>query len=75
MFKCAFKLLSVLKNIKIIFTFFKTDSSLRPHLNILILNSHLFFNQRKTIVNSWERCLENNQMIINFGFPTVNCRK
>ena len=42
MFKCAFKLLSVLKNIKIIFTFFKTDSSLRPHLNILSFNSHLF---------------------------------
>ena len=32
-------------------------------------------NQRKTIVNSWERCLENNQMIINSGFPTVSCRK
>ena len=32
-------------------------------------------NQRKTIVNSWERCLENNQMLINSGFPTVNCRK
>ena len=24
---------------------------------------------------SWERCLENDQMVINFGFPTVNCRK
>ena len=24
---------------------------------------------------SWERCLENDQMVINSGFPTVNCRK
>ena len=32
-------------------------------------------NQKKTIVNSSERCLENNQMVINSGFPTVNCRK
>ena len=30
---------------------------------------------KKTIINSWERCLENNQMVINSGFPTVNCRK
>ena len=29
----------------------------------------------KTIVNSCERCLENNQMVINSGFPTVNCKK
>ena len=35
----------------------------------------LYPNQRKTIVNPWERCLENNQMVINSGFPTVNCRK
>ena len=33
------------------------------------------FNQRKPIVNSWEHCLENDQMVINSGFPTVNCRK
>ena len=32
-------------------------------------------NQRQTIVNSWERCLENNQMVINSGFSTVNPRK
>ena len=32
-------------------------------------------NQRKTIVNSWERCLVNDQMVINSGFPTVNRRK
>ena len=32
-------------------------------------------NQRKTIVSSWEHCLENNQMVINSGFPSVNCRK
>ena len=25
--------------------------------------------------NSWERCLENDQVVINSGFPTVNCRK
>ena len=27
-------------------------------------------NQRKTIVNSWLRCLENNQLVITSGFPT-----
>ena len=32
-------------------------------------------NQRKTIVNSWIRCLENNQLVITSGFPTVNFRK
>ena len=32
-------------------------------------------NQRKTIVNSWVRCLENNQLVITSGFPTVNFRK
>ena len=32
-------------------------------------------NQRKTIVNSWVRCLENNQVVITSGFPTVNFRK
>ena len=32
-------------------------------------------NQRKTIVNSWVRCLENNQIVINSNFPTVNCGK
>ena len=31
--------------------------------------------QRKTIVNSWVRCLENNQLVITSGFPTVNFRK
>ena len=25
--------------------------------------------------DSWERYLENGQMVINSGFPTVNCRK
>ena len=29
--------------------------------------------QRKTIV--WVRCLENNQLVITSGFPTVNFRK
>ena len=32
-------------------------------------------NQRKTIVNSWVRCLESNQLVITSGFPTVNFRK
>ena len=32
-------------------------------------------NQRKTIVNSWVRCVENNQLVITSGFPTVNFRK
>ena len=32
-------------------------------------------NQRKTIVNSWVCCLENNQLVITSGFPTVNFRK
>ena len=32
-------------------------------------------NQRKTIVNSWIRCLENNQLVITSGFLTVNFRK
>ena len=32
-------------------------------------------NQRKTIVNSWVRCLENNQLVITSAFPTVNFRK
>ena len=32
-------------------------------------------NQRKTIVNSWVRSLENNQLVITSGFPTVNFRK
>ena len=32
-------------------------------------------NQRKTIVNSWERGFVNDQMVVNSGFPTVNCRK
>ena len=32
-------------------------------------------NQRKTIVNSWVRCLENNQLVITSGFPTENFRK
>ena len=26
-------------------------------------------------VNSWVRCLENNQLVITSGFPTVNFRK
>ena len=32
-------------------------------------------NERKTIVNSWVRCLENSQLVITSGFPTVNFRK
>ena len=32
-------------------------------------------NQRKTIVNSWVRCLENNQLVITSAFPTGNFRK
>ena len=32
-------------------------------------------NQRKTIVNSWVCCLENNQLVITSGFATVNFRK
>ena len=32
-------------------------------------------NQRKTIVHSWVRCFENNQLVITSGFPTVNFRK
>ena len=32
-------------------------------------------NQRKTIVNSWVLCLENNQLVITSGFPIVNFRK
>ena len=32
-------------------------------------------NQRKTIVNSRVRCLENNKLVITSGFPTVNFRK
>ena len=35
----------------------------------------LYSNQRKTIVNSWVRCLENNQLVITSGFPTANFRK
>ena len=34
-----------------------------------------YYNQRKTIVSSWVRCLENNQLVITSGFPTVNFRK
>ena len=32
-------------------------------------------NQRKAIVNSWVRCVENNQLVIPSGFPSVNFRK
>ena len=32
-------------------------------------------NQRKTIVNSLVRCLENKQLVITSGFPTANFRK
>ena len=31
--------------------------------------------QRKTIVDSCVRCLENNQLVITSAFPTVNFRK
>ena len=40
-----------------------------------ILEFMVGVNQRKTIVNSWVRCLENNQLVITSGFPTVNFRK
>ena len=33
------------------------------------------FYQRKTIVNSWQRCLENNKMVNKSGFLTVNWGK
>ena len=36
------------------------------------LNCFCKLHQRKTIVNSWVRCLENNQLVITSGFPTVN---
>ena len=36
MFKWGLKLLSVLKNVKMIFIFFNTDNSLKAHLNIFI---------------------------------------
>ena len=36
---------------------------------------YIICNQRKTIVNSWVRCLENNQLVITSGFLTVNFRK
>ena len=39
------------------------------------LNKHKLTNQRKTIINSWVRCLENNQLVITSAFPTVNFRK
>ena len=46
---------------------------------ISLISSRLSFakesNQRKTIVNSWVRCVENNQLVITSGFPTVNFRK
>ena len=38
-------------------------------------NNNINNNQRKTIVNSWIRCLENNQVVITSGFPTMNFRK
>ena len=51
--------------------------SKRTRIFVLQVKSKVFFtqfikNQRKTIVNSWVRCLENNQLVITSGFPTVN---
>ena len=40
-----------------------------------ILEGSKKINQRKTIVNSWVQCLENNQLVITSGFATVNFRK
>ena len=50
------------------------------HIGVFLLYqlktpSRTGLNQRKTIVNSWVRCLENNQLVITSGFPTVNFRK
>ena len=39
---------------------------------IYMLESNNRYQSKK---KSWERCLENDQMVINSGFPTVNCRK
>ena len=36
------------------------------------MNCFCKLHQRKTIVNSWLRCLENNQLVITSGFPTVS---
>ena len=36
------------------------------------LNCFCKLHQRKTIVNSWLRCLENNQLVITSSFPIVN---
>ena len=36
MFKWGLKLLSVLKNVKMIFIFFNTDNSLKAHLNVFM---------------------------------------
>ena len=38
-------------------------------------NIKQFLSKKDYIVNSWERCLENNQMVNNSGFLTVNCGK
>ena len=46
-----------------------TDSFIVSMVSVLITFTP---NQRKTIVNSWVRCLENNQLVITSGFPTVN---
>ena len=40
---------------------------------VMLFLSNPEVNQRKTIVNSWKRCLENYSMVNKSGFPTVNC--
>ena len=88
--KNAFFWLDVPKNLKWEkWAFFAKVQGLTPLENFDFLDffrSRLFLsqkdsflsritNQRKTIVNSWVRCLENNQLVITSGFPTVNFRK
>ena len=54
---------------------FKRYLSLRSMFQMFSFFQVTNKNQRKTIVNSWVRCLENNQLVITSGFPTVNFRK
>ena len=55
--------------------FLKIGLKLKTTFQIALDKNIQTLNQRKTIVNLWEGCLENDQMVINSGFPTVNCRK
>ena len=50
------------------------------HKNILengklVKAGYLLIKERLSIVNSWALCLENNQLVITSGIPTVNFRK